>query len=293
MDSNPYMVPEGTTIRLDEHPTSTTGDFENEQAAEQSIERDTESLARYQNILAAHSRHAILVLFQGMDAAGKDETIMRVMSSVDPQGSRTAMFKELTATDLQHDYLRRYVEALPERGQIGIFNRSYYEQVVTDRVHPEKLEAQNLPEEATPPDVWQQRYRQIRDFERYLVENGIVVLKFFFHISKQCQRERLLERINDPEKQWEFASSDLEDRELWDEFMEAYSDMICNTTTSWAPWYVIPGDHRWFEYASVASIIVSTLKSLHTEYPETSPEKKKEIDEARKKLEGEEESEKS
>lgn len=285
MDSNPFLVPPGASIRLEDQPTSTTGEFESEQAAETSIERETSNLARYQKYLSAHGRHAILVLFQGMDAAGKDETIMRVMSSVDPQGSRTAMFKELTATDLGHDYLRRYVTALPERGQIGIFNRSYYEQVVTDRVHPEKLDEQNLPEDATPPAIWQQRYRQINDFERYLVENGITVLKFFFHISKECQRRRLLERTNDPDKHWEFSASDMEDRDLWGEFMEAYSDMLGNTSTTWAPWYVIPGDHRWFEYASVASIIVATLKSLHSGFPETSEEKKREIDEARKKLE--------
>jgi PPK2 family polyphosphate:nucleotide phosphotransferase len=274
-------------VNLADHPTAPSGELADEDAARASIDRDTEALARYQDILTAHGRYAVLVLFQGMDAAGKDETIKKVMSSVDPKGSRAATFKELTETDLRHDYLRRYVEALPERGQIGIFNRSYYEQVITDRVHPEKLEEQELPDEACEPDIWQQRYRQINDFERYLVENGIRVLKFFFHISKECQRQRLLKRISDPKLQWQFAPSDLEDRERWDSFMEYYGEMLGSTSTEWAPWYLIPGDERWFEYASVASIIVETMNSLHSDYPETDPDTLQEIEEARKKLEAE------
>jgi len=280
-----YRPGEGRTLR--DFDPKLTGDFADEDQARQKMSEDAASLARHQDILMAHGTYGLLVLFQGVDAAGKDATIKHVMSSADPQGCEVKMFKEETEKEVKHDYLWRAARAVPARGQIGIFNRSYYENVLAERVHPEKLERQRLPREAAGEGLWRKRFRQINNFEQYLVENGIHVLKFYLNISHAEQRRRLLERLKRTDKRWKFSASDVEERGLWDEYMSAYQEALDETSTEWAPWHIIPADSRWFARASVASVIVSKLKSLHTDYPELSEEQEREMDEARKTLEGE------
>jgi PPK2 family polyphosphate:nucleotide phosphotransferase len=265
-----------------------TANFSGEDEARERISEDAAHLAKYQDILMAHSTYGLVILFQGMDAAGKDATIKHVMSSADPQGCEVKMFKEMTEKEVRHDYLWRAVLALPARGQIGIFNRSYYEHVVADKLHPDKLARQNLPEEATGEDIWQKRFRQINNFEQYLFENGIHILKFYLNLSHDEQRERLLERLTRTDKRWKFSANDVEERARWDEYMRAYEETFKQTSTEWAPWHIIPADNRWFARAAVASIVVAKLKSLHTEYPKLDEEEEKEIEEARQKLEREE-----
>jgi PPK2 family polyphosphate:nucleotide phosphotransferase len=264
-----------------------TGGFSDEGEARELMTQAAADIARYQDILMAHGTHGLLVIFQAMDGAGKDATIKHVMSAADPQGCEVKMFKEATEKEVKHDYLWRASQALPARGQIGIFNRSYYEQVVAERVHPEKLERQRLPAEARGEGLWERRFRQINDFERYLSENGIHALKFFLHLSREEQRRRLLERLDRPEKRWKFSAGDVEERALWDEHMKAYEEAFRRTSTEWAPWHIIPADSRWFARAAVASAVASKLKSLHAEYPKPSTEEEKEMEDARKALEGE------
>jgi PPK2 family polyphosphate:nucleotide phosphotransferase len=241
-------------------------------------------MVRAQDRLMAHERHGLLILFQGMDASGKDESIRDVLSSLDPRASEFKQFQKMTEKELRHDYLWRAVAALPARGQVGIFNRSYYEQVTGERVHPERLEAQQLPDFALK-DLWEKRLRQINHFEQYLVENGIQVLKFFLHVSKEEQRLRLLERIRSRETCWDFSRNDVEEREYWDEYLRVYGEALTATNTEHAPWYLLPADRRWFARAAVASVVAEKLESFHSDYPEPSPEEQKELDEARQILE--------
>ena len=264
-----------------------TGGFADEGEARESMAREAASLAKYQDILMAHGTQGLLVIFQGMDGAGKDATIKHVMSSVDPQGCEVKMFKEMTEKEVRHDYLWRAARATPARGQLGIFNRSYYEHVVAERVHPEKLERQKLPDEVKGDDLWPKRYRQINNFEQHLVENGIRVLKFFLHLSYEEQRERLLERMARPEKRWKFSPSDVEERAHWRDYMRAYEEAFEQTSTERARWHVIPADSRWFARAAVASVVADTLRSLHAEYPRPDAEEEKEIENAREALEKE------
>jgi PPK2 family polyphosphate:nucleotide phosphotransferase len=287
MDVAGFVYKAGEGLGLKGFDPKSTGDFAGEDEARAKMSEDADALARYQDILMAHGTHGLLILFQAMDGAGKDATIKHVMSSADPQGCEVKMFKEGTEKEVRHDYLWRAVRALPARGQIGIFNRSYYEHVLAERVHPEKLEQQRLPEEAAGDGLWEKRFRQINDFERYLVENGIHVLKFFLNISRDEQRNRLLERMERPDKKWKFSSSDVEDRALWDEYMTAYEEAFERTSTERAPWHIIPADSRWFARAAVASTVVAKLKSLHTEYPRLSEEQERELEGARATLEGE------
>ena len=234
----------------------------------------------------AHETHGLLILFQGMDASGKDEAIHDVLASVDPRGAEFKQFQKQTEKEVKHDYLWRAVAALPARGQIGIFNRSYYEQVVAERVHPEQLERQQLPADAKE-GIWEKRFRQINDFERYLVENGIHILKFFLHVSGEEQRKRLLERIDCPETRWQFSMTDVEERRHWEEYMSAYGEALTRTNTEPAPWYIVPADRRWFARAVVASVIAAKLSSLHSEYPRLSNEQEEELKRAREMLETE------
>jgi PPK2 family polyphosphate:nucleotide phosphotransferase len=264
-----------------------TGEFKDETEARESTETDVADLSKYQDMLAAHEKYGLLIIFQGMDAAGKDPIIKHIFSGVDPQGCETKSFKEPTEKERRHDYLWRAFRALPARGQIGIFNRSYYEHATVERVHPEKLEKWTLPDEAKGKDMWKRIYREINNFEEYLTGNGIHVLKFFLHMSKDKQRERLLERIERTDKRHGFAADDLEDRELWDKFMGFYEETIENTSTAHAPWFIIPDEHRWFAKTAVASIIVDKLKSFHAQYPRLDEKQKKQLEEARKKLESE------
>jgi PPK2 family polyphosphate:nucleotide phosphotransferase len=265
-------------------PVDQTGRFADENAARESNEEDLEDLAKYQNILAAHEKYGLLIIFQGMDAAGKDPLIKHIFSGVDPQGCETKSFKAPTEKERRHDYLWRAARALPARGQIGIFNRSYYEHVTSERVHPEKLNEWTLPDEAKGPKIWQRLYREINNFEEYLIGNGIHVLKFFLHMSKEKQRQRLLERIDRTDKRWGFSADDLEDRELWDQFEASYEAAIEKTSTPRAPWYIIPDEHRWFAKTAVASVIVDKLKSFHGQYPRLDEEQKKQLEKARRKL---------
>ncbi|HYO63818.1 MAG TPA: PPK2 family polyphosphate kinase [Pyrinomonadaceae bacterium] len=264
-----------------------TGGLTDEGEARASVSADAEGLAKFQDILMAHSTHGLLVIFQGMDGAGKDATIKHVMSSVDPQGCEVKMFKQMSEKEARHDFLWRAVLALPARGQIGIFNRSYYEQVLGERVHPEQLEKQQLPDEAKGDAIWAKRFQQINAFELHLVENGIHVLKFYLNLSKDEQRERLLERIARPEKRWKFSKSDIEERGRWDEYMKAYEEAFEQTSTDAAPWHIIPDDSRWFARAAVAHVILDKLKSLHADYPRPDEKQQKELDDAREALEKE------
>lgn len=266
-----------------------TGGFGGEDETRARMAEDADRLAKYQDILMAHGDYGLLVVFQAMDGAGKDATIKHVMSAADPQGCEVKMFKNATEKEVRHDYLWRAAQALPARGQIGIFNRSYYEHVLAERVHPEKVEQQHLPEEVKGEGLWAARFRQINNFEQYLVENGIHVLKFYLNLSREEQRVRLLERIERTEKRWKFSASDLKERALWDEHMKAFEEAFDRTSTDHAPWHIIPADDRWFARAAVASVIVSKLKSLHAEYPRLDDEQEKKLEEARKALEEEDE----
>jgi len=226
----------------------------------------------------------VLLIFQAMDAAGKDSAIKHVMSGVNPQGCQVASFKAPSAEELDHDYLWRCVKHLPERGRIGVFNRSYYEETIVVRVHPEFLESQKLPPQLLTADIWDERFRDIRNFERYLTSNGIAVCKFFLHVSKAEQRKRFLARIDDPAKNWKFSANDVKESAHWDEYMKAYEQTVRHTATDYAPWYVVPADHKWFTRLVVASAVISTLTSLKLAYPKVSAAKQKELKAARQGL---------
>jgi PPK2 family polyphosphate:nucleotide phosphotransferase len=222
-----------------------------------------------------------------MDAAGKDGTIKHVMSGVNPQGCQVFSFKAPSSEELDHDYLWRCFRALPERGRIGIFNRSYYEEVLIARVHPEILAGQQLPESLKDKQIWNRRFEEINNFEKYLVNNGIIVLKFFLNVSKQAQKKRFLERIDLPEKNWKFSAGDAKERAFWDDYMNAYEDMFNHTSTEWAPWHIIPADHKWFTRLAVATVITNQLKSLNLKYPTVNEAHKKDLVEAKALLEAE------
>ncbi len=288
MQNSKYKVDSKKEFRFADYPKPDfTGDFKSEKDAEKSLEKNADELMKYQDMLMKHEKYGLLIIFQGMDAAGKDPLIKHIMSNVDPQGCETKSFNAPTEKERRHDYLWRVVRALPARGQIGIFNRSYYEHIVTERVHPKKLETWTLPDEAKGSGMWNRIYKEIRNFEEYLTGNGIHILKFFLYMSKEKQHERLLERITSKEKQTEFEMNDIEDRERWDEFMEYYERAIDETSTEKSPWYIIPCDHRWFAKAVTASIIVEKLKSFHSDYPEVDEEQKKILKKGKEKLENE------
>lgn len=257
--------------------TADTGPFASEDGARRSMENEAERLARRQLILEAHGTHALLVIFQGMDASGKDEAIHHVMSVVDPESCSAQAFASMNEEEAQHDYLWRAMRALPARGKMAVFNRSYYEQVVGERVSPEIMEDAHLPdgivEAARDGALWPQRYRQIRDVERYLVENGIHLVKLFLHVSNEEQRQRLLDRTERPEKRWDFSRADVEKRDDWEAFMDAYEAALAATHTDAAPWHVIPADHKWFARAAAAAIISDALRGLHDDaFPEPDEE---------------------
>lgn len=287
MKHNRLIVPPGTTISLAEYDPGYTGEFTSKSEAQDKLERDIARLAELQEVLYAHNRYALLLIFQAMDAAGKDSVIKHVMSGVNPQGCQVFSFKAPSQEELDHDFMWRTTKALPERGRIGIFNRSYYEEVLIVRVHPEILNSQNIPDEERNENIWQHRFDDINNFERYLTRNGTVILKFFLHVSKKEQKERFLERIERPEKNWKFSFADVKERERWDEYMHAYQEMLNHTSTSWAPWYVIPADRKWFTRAAVADIIVAKLESLDLRFPEVSEQHRQELRMAKEMLERE------
>ena len=241
-------------------------------------------LEELQDMLYAQDRWAVLLIFQAMDAAGKDSTIKHVMSGVNPQGCQVYSFKAPSAEDLDHDFLWRCMKCLPERGRIGIFNRSYYEETLVVRVHRDFLEKQRLPPELVTKDIWKERFQDIRSFERYLTRNGVVVRKFFLHVSNKEQKKRFLDRIEEPEKNWKFSANDANEREYWDDYMEAYEETIRNTATKAAPWYVVPADNKWFTRVVVGAAVIDALASLDLRYPKVSDSKLKELAAAKRAL---------
>lgn len=265
----------GKKYSVSDFDSSSTDEITKQEAKEQLI-KDVEKLAELQSMLYAQDRYSILVIFQAMDAAGKDGTIKHVMSGINPQGCQVYSFKQPSAEELDHDYLWRINRSLPERGRIGIFNRSHYEDVLIAKVHPEIVLSAKLPDIKTVEDIdadfWKRRYRQINDFERYLTENGTVILKFFLNVSKAEQKKRFAERLNDPAKNWKFSSADIKERRFWDEYMKAYADVLTETSTEIAPWYVIPADNKWFMRYAVGRIICERMKELDLHYPRLSDE---------------------
>jgi PPK2 family polyphosphate:nucleotide phosphotransferase len=284
----PFLVKPGKPISLarDYDPTY-KADYLDKQQAEAKLAEGVERLAEYQDMLYAQNTYAVLLVFQALDAAGKDGTIRHVMSGLNPQGTQVFSFKAPSAEELDHDYLWRCTKALPERGRIGIFNRSYYEEVLIVRVHPEILEHQQLPPRARGKKVWKRRFREINNFEKYLARNGYVILKFFLNVSKAEQKRRFLERIERPEKNWKFSASDVKERAHWDEYMAAYEDVFNATSTKWAPWHIIPADHKWFTRLAVAAVIYDALKRLDLKYPTISETQRQELLQAKALLEAE------
>ena len=284
-----YRVEDGRHFRLKDYdPADTHGlNSEFKKEAKDLLANGVQELSRLQEILAAQDLWGLLVIFQAMDAAGKDGTIKHVMSGVNPQGVHVASFKVPTAEELSHGYLWRTSQQAPARGRIGIFNRSYYEEVLVVRVHPEVLANEKLPKRLMTKKIWEERYEDIENFERYLTRNGIAVVKFFLNVSKKEQKRRFLERLDTPEKNWKYSASDAKEREFWDTYQEAYEDAIRATASEFAPWYVVPADHKWFTRLVVAQVLVDELKGLDLEYPTVSGAQKKALAEARRELEKE------
>src|SRR6516225_97987 len=265
----PFRVTKGKNFLLKDVDPDNTLDFtkEDKPRSKEALARGVTALTELQDKLYAQDKWAVLLIFQAMDAAGKDGTIKHVMSGVNPQGCRVFSFKSPTSEDLDHDFLFRCMKCLPNRGNIGIFNRSYYEETLVVRVHPELLAKQKIPPSLVTKRIWEERFQDIRSFERYLARNGIMVGKFFLHVSKKEQKRRFLERAERPEKNWKFSGSDMAEREHWDEYQDAYEDMIRNTATKHSPWYVVPADNKWFTRVVVAAAVVDTLADLNLEYP--------------------------
>jgi PPK2 family polyphosphate:nucleotide phosphotransferase len=284
----PLRVAPGSDVLLErDFDPADTGTFFTEKDSKDLLQQGVELLDRYQSRLAAQDTYGVLVVLQALDAGGKDSTIRHVMSGVNPQGVVVHGFRAPSAEELDHDYLWRYVQKLPARGQIAIFNRSHYEEVVVVRVHPEILERQKLPPESLEGDVWERRYRQINDWERFLVENGFPVVKLFLNLSKEEQRRRFLRRIDHPEKNWKFNSNDINERAHWDEYQAAFSDMLSATSTEHAPWYVIPADHKWFMRVAVSAVLVDTLDKIDPQFPTVSEEAKQALVASKEILEAE------
>jgi PPK2 family polyphosphate:nucleotide phosphotransferase len=285
--AKPFRISKGKDFRLKDVDPDDTLEFTKEAdkpRAKEALAMGVAALAELQDKLYAQDKWAVLLIFQAMDAAGKDGAIKHVMSGVNPQGCQVDSFKSPSAEDLDHDYLWRCMKHLPNRGQIGIFNRSYYEEVLVVRVHPEFLAKQKLPPKLVGKNIWDERFEDIRNFEQYLARNGVVVRKFFLHVSKKEQKQRFLDRIDDPLKNWKFSSNDANERDFWDDYMEAYEQMIQETATKEAPWYVVPADNKWFTRVVVAGAVIETLDSLDLAYPKVDEGKLKELAAAKKKL---------
>lgn len=283
----PFRIVDGSHFRLKDFDTAETLGLESKQQAQKTLERGILRLADLQEKLYAQDRWAILLILQAMDAAGKDGTIKHVMSGVNPQGCRVTSFKAPSTEELQHDFLWRTSRSLPERGEIGIFNRSYYEEVLVVRVHPELLAREKMPAPLVLDSIWQKRFEDINAFERHLTGNGIAVLKIFLHLSKKEQKKRFFERLDDPKKNWKFSASDALERQHWAKYMQAYEDMIRNTSSKQAPWHVIPADHKWFARLAVSEALIDALESLDLAFPAVDADKKKELKTARAALEHE------
>ncbi len=277
---HPFRVTDGKGFRLKNFDPGETLDFDDDDKprAKEALVNGVQALAQLQDMLYAQDRWGVLLIFQAMDAAGKDGAIKHVMSGVNPQGCQVFSFKGPSAEDLDHDFLWRCMKCLPERGRIGIFNRSYYEETLVVRVHPEFLAAQKLPPELAGGKIWENRFKDIRNFEHYLTRNGIVVRKFFLNVSKGEQKKRFLARLDNPDKNWKFSANDTKEREFWSDYMHAYEDTIRNTATDYAPWYVVPANNKWFSRVVVAAAVIETLASLNLAYPKVDQRKLKELE---------------
>jgi len=282
----PFRIEHGQHFRLKDHDPEDTAGIDSKDEAKAILEEGVAELADLQDKLYAQDQWALLLIFQAMDAAGKDGVIKHVMSGVNPQGCQVYSFKAPSAEELDHDYLWRTMKCVPQRGRIGIFNRSYYEEVLVVRVHPEFLKAQRIPPSLVKNDIWEERFEDICAFERYMTRNGILIRKFFLNVSKKEQKRRFMERLDNSEKNWKFSSADIRERACWKDYMDAYEEMIRNTSTSDAPWHVIPADNKWFTRIAVAAAIVDTLEELKLAYPKVDDNKAKELSAARKVLEG-------
>ncbi len=284
--SKRYCVGDGKKFKLKDYKTKPHYDLgpEDKPLVKQALQLGVDALSALQDILYAQDKWSLLVIFQAMDAAGKDGAIKHVMSGINPQGCQVSSFKAPSSEDLDHDFLWRCQKHLPERGRIGIFNRSYYEEVLVVRVHEKILQSQKLPEELVTKDIWEDRFKDIRNFEKYLHRNGTIVIKIFLNVSKDEQRKRFIERVDDPDKNWKFSAADARERGYWKDYMGAYEDMIKNTSTEDAPWYVVPADNKSYARIAVASAIIHALDQMDLEYPKVSKEKIAELQEIKKAL---------
>jgi PPK2 family polyphosphate:nucleotide phosphotransferase len=282
-----FRVDRGKDFRLKDFDPADTRGLDLKEETDELLQASVKQIETLQDMLYAQDQWAVLLIFQAMDAAGKDGVIKHVMSGVNPQGVQVYSFKQPSTEELDHDFLWRTNKCLPERGRIGIFNRSYYEEVLVVRVHPEFLEKQHLPPELDTKKIWKERYEEIRNLESYISRNGIVVRKFFLNVSREEQKRRFLARLEEPEKNWKFSDADVKERQYWKDYMEAYEDAIRHTATEEAPWYVVPADHKWFMHLVVSSAIIETLESLDLSYPKVDPARRKALEEARKTLEQE------
>lgn len=282
--AKPYRITKGQNLRLKDHDPAETNGVKNEKHARAIIENRAGLLNNLQEKLYAQDRWALLVVLQGMDAAGKDGVVKHVMSGINPQGCEVHSYKAPSEEELDHDYLWRAHARAPQRGRIGIFNRSYFEEVLVVRVHPDVLRAQKLPEEMISKNIWQHRFEDINAFERYLTRNGVVVLKFFLHLSKKEQKKRFLERLDDSKKNWKFSMADIKERGYWKDYQQAYEEMIQNTSTRDTPWHVVPADNKWYSQLIVASAIIAALGELDLSFPDVDKAKKKELESVRDSL---------
>jgi PPK2 family polyphosphate:nucleotide phosphotransferase len=284
--SDPYRIDHGKKFRLKDFDPASTGHFHSKEHAQELLDKGIADMREWQDKLYAQGQWALLIILQAMDAAGKDGLIKHVMSGVNPQGCQVYPFKQPSLEELNHDYMWRSNRKLPERGHIGIFNRSYYEEVLVLRVHSEILKNERMPNELIGKNIWQERFEDISNSERYLTRNGIVIRKFFLNISRKEQKRRFLERLDDPEKNWKFSAADVRERECWDDYMNAYAEMIAATSKKHAPWYVVPADNKWYTRLVVAAAIVDAMEELKLSYPKVSPAERKQLLAAREELAG-------
>jgi len=288
MNIDKFLVREGSKLVLKKHATDFTGDYTDKKQAEEDLANNIERLRTLQDVMYAQDVYSLLIVFQAMDAAGKDGAIEHVMSGINPQGCQVVSFKQPSSEELDHDFLWRCQKALPERGKIGIFNRSHYEEVLVVRVHPGILQSQQLPQSVKDDrGVWKKRFKAIRDWEDHVAENGTHILKFFLNVSREEQKNRFLSRINEPDKNWKFSMGDVKERALWDDYMKAYTEAIEATSTKAAPWYVIPADKKWFTRLAISEVIVQKMQSLDLHYPLVTEVHRAELAEAKKLLESE------
>ncbi|MHB8930835.1 MAG: polyphosphate kinase 2 family protein [Melioribacteraceae bacterium] len=283
MDIEKFRARKDDKINLSKIETDFTGKLDSKEESKELLEKNIEKMSELQEKLYAQDKYSLLIIFQAMDAAGKDSAIKHVMSGLNPQGTQVFSFKQPSAEELNHDYMWRTSKSLPERGRIGIFNRSYYEEVLIVRVH-NLINSEKIPAEFINKNIWEERFNQIRNFEKYLYENGTYILKFYLNVSIEEQAKRFLERIDDPAKNWKFSASDLTEREYWNDYMRCYEEAISATSTKFAPWYIIPADKKWFTRLAISDVIIETMKSMDLKYPEVSGEQKKNLEICKEKL---------